>query len=278
MKVRERMHRGLTTVREEEDLGVALQLMLWGGMRHLPVVDGDRLVGMLSDRDVLRRRAEVGWRAAGAVRDAMTREVETIDADAGLEDAAGRMILRRIGCLPVVDEGRLVGILTTTDLVAMLARCEVEPGEPTVGMVMTEDPVVASPDEYLLEAAARMFHRRVRHLPVLDEAGRVTGMLSDRDVRSAIGNPLGHLREELLVADAMTRGATTLHPDAPVSELVDLLVDDRVGAVPVADDDGRLLGMVSYLDVLRASTEWAAHRRADRTTVPEVVRPRPRQR
>ena len=263
MRVRDRMLREPTTVREEEELGVALQLMLWGGVRHLPVVDGYQLVGILSDRDVLRHRGEVGWGVQGRVRDAMTRDVETIGPDEPLEDAAARMATRHIDCLPVVDSGRVVGIVTTTDLVTLMARCELRRETPTVGAIMSPEPATARRDEYLLDAAARMFHRNFRHLPVVDERGQVVGILSDRDVRSAIGNPLGKLREEMLVEEAMTGGAWTIGPGAPLPDVVDMLLDDRVGAVPVVDQNGRLLGIVSYLDVLRATADEGA-------TAPEV--------
>lgn len=264
------MHRDPTTVREEEELGIALQLMLWGRIRHLPVVEGGRLVGILSDRDVLRHRGEEAWRVAGRVRDAMTRDVKVVGPDEPLEDAAALMTVAHIDSLPVLEDGQLVGILTTADLMALMARCEVEPRAPTAETVMTADPATARADEYLLDAASRMFHLNVRHLPVVDQSKRVIGILSDRDLRLAVGNPLSDVREQMRVADAMTGGAWTVQPDAPLSDVVDILVDDRVGAVPVVDDDGLLLGIVSYLDVLRAtvSTQSERPRHAPTPTTP----------
>ncbi len=262
MRVRDVMHRCPVTVTEDEDVGVALQMMLWTGIRHLPVVRDGTLTGVLSHRDVLRHRgAEGPWRVAGSVRDAMTHGVATVGPDEPLEAAAARLADEHIGCLPVVSEGRLLGILTTTDLVTLVARGGAAPVEaPPLESVMVTEPETARPDEYLLDAASRMFHRGVRHLPVV-EAGRVVGMLSDRDVRSAVGNPLGKLREELRVADAMTHEPSTVRADAPLSNAVELLLDERVGALPVVGAEGRLVGMVSYMDVLRFTAERLGLRR-----------------
>jgi acetoin utilization protein AcuB len=126
-----------------------------------------------------------------------------------------------------------------------------------VAAVMTREPFTAAPDEPLLDAAARMSERRVRHLPVVDAEGRVLGVLSDRDVRTALGgiargaDRLVPPRLQLLeVAAAMTRGPITARPETPLMDVAAIFVDHRIGALPVVDAERRLLGIVSYIDVL----------------------------
>jgi CBS domain-containing protein len=88
-------------------------------IRHIVVSQEDRLVGILSDRDLL---AGITWEAAGPkgvqdqVRHIMTTRPATIAPQATLADAAREMSRQRIGALPVCDDGRLIGIITETDL------------------------------------------------------------------------------------------------------------------------------------------------------------------
>ncbi len=255
MKIRELMSRNPTTVGEEDDLATALQVMLWTGVRHLPVVQNGRLSGVLSHHDLLAKREPGGGLAlSGHVREAMTTPVTAVAADDDLETAAAKMSVDRLGCLPVLDGTDLVGIVTVTDLLAHLATeiLEFESIDRTAKDVMADDPVFTSRDELLSDAAALMTEHRVRHLPVVDDRHRVIGVLSDRDVRSAYGNPLlASLRPKLKVEDAMTHVASVAGPDDSIDALKSIFLDTRVGAIPIVDGDEKLLGIVSYLDVLR---------------------------
>lgn len=275
MLVRDRMRRDVVTIREDDDLATALQIMLWNGFRHLPVLRADdHLVGVLSERDVLRVHdpGKLAFAIEGRVRDAMTLGAVVAHPREDLEDAAARMQTEQVGCLPVLEAGKVVGILTTTDLVAHIAQCPVPEREergPRADELMTRDPVTAHPDDGLADAAARMVQNGIRHLPVIDGDGQLVGILSDRDVRSAMGNPLDFLGEEpeerlrfVRVSDVMTAEPRRVSTGDPLGLLLPLLVDERYGAVPVVDPDGRLAGIVSYLDVLRVTT---GHRNAATT-------------
>src|SRR5215470_7111471 len=121
------------TARPDTSLREAVALMRDSRIRHLPVVeDGGRQVGMLTDRDV-RHAALVPalaehlpWELRRLktlrVRDVMTWTVVTIHTEATIAQAGVTMVQRRIGSLPVVDNGRLVGILTATDVLGALDR------------------------------------------------------------------------------------------------------------------------------------------------------------
>jgi CBS domain-containing protein len=100
----------------------------------------------------------------------------------------------------------------------------------------------------------------IRHLPVVDADRRVAGMLSDRDIRTAIGNPMRAVAspeaaariESTRVFRAMTREPLTLASGARLSRAATLFADHKVGAVPIVDEQHRLVGLISYTDVLRA--------------------------
>jgi CBS domain-containing protein len=117
------MTKDLVTVREADDLALAESLLRLGGIRHLPVVRDRKLVGILSQRDVLRSGIS-GKPAARetAVSEVMTREPTSIRPGLGLAHAARLLLERKFGCLPVCDDdGTLVGIVTEADFVRFAA-------------------------------------------------------------------------------------------------------------------------------------------------------------
>jgi len=254
-----------TSIGTGESVAMALRLMRERAIRHLPVVaPRQRVVGILSEREVLRQQVALGSTAAGArtVREAMVPSPIVVRDDEDAEEARRILVQSGVGCLPVVDAHRqLVGVLTRTDLLrAELPRSEVSSVPPdTARMIMRRAPLTASASDLLLDAVARMDDRGIRHLPVVDGDHRVVGMLSDRDVRLAVGNArwgspstvasmgLGAVR----VSAVMSRDPFVVREDAPFLQLVSVFTDERVGAVPVVADADRLTGIVSYVDVLR---------------------------
>jgi acetoin utilization protein AcuB len=127
MLVRDRMSHAVASVGPDASLAAAATSMRDRKIRHLPVVDGGgRLVGIVTDRDLRQalfapavEAGDVDLRAALealSVRDVMARDVVSIRATATIRDAARLMHERRLGALPVVEDGRLVGILTETDV------------------------------------------------------------------------------------------------------------------------------------------------------------------
>jgi CBS domain-containing protein len=104
-------------------------MMSMGGVRHLPVVSNGALVGVISQRDILRAPgllSDLLSTARAALRslrvhDVMSVDLVTIGADASIEDAARKLLNHRVGCLPVVQAEALVGIVTTSDLLRAVA-------------------------------------------------------------------------------------------------------------------------------------------------------------
>ncbi len=133
MLVRDLMTRDVKTLLAVDRLAVVDDLMRLGHIRHLPVVTADaRVVGIVSQRDLFRaavssvldfdRGAERDWFAKIPVATVMTTDVITIAPDAPIRAAVELMLARRIGCLPVVEDGRLVGLVGETDCLRHLAH------------------------------------------------------------------------------------------------------------------------------------------------------------
>ena len=132
LRVRDLMTPDVVSVRTEDTVATAYELMLDHRFRHLIVVDGDGdLVGLLTHRDLLRHslieRAGLPLSLQRTVMqriqvgEVMTSEVETAEPDQLLQEAALAMFDNKYGCLPVVEGSRVVGILTEADFVRYFA-------------------------------------------------------------------------------------------------------------------------------------------------------------
>ncbi|HBZ68714.1 MAG TPA: hypothetical protein DEP35_02770 [Deltaproteobacteria bacterium] len=133
--VRDLMTHEVTSVRRNDRLSHVDDVMRLGRIRHLPVVEDDdetKLVGLVSLRDLFRgslaRALGYGTRAQQKlldmlfVKEVMTTELITTTPDTPLVEAARLMTHRKLGCLPVVEGGKLVGILTEGDFVSLAAK------------------------------------------------------------------------------------------------------------------------------------------------------------
>lgn len=111
----------------------------------------------------------------------MTSEVETTTSSQPLHEAARLMKDGDFGSIPVVDDGRLVAVLTDRDIVIRAVSEGLDAATTRVGEIASTDPVTVSPDQNLDDALEIMSHYRVRRLPVVEE-GRLVGMLSQADI------------------------------------------------------------------------------------------------
>jgi acetoin utilization protein AcuB len=119
MRVRDVMSTGVETIDAGCAVALARDLMKSRRFRHLVVLCGGRIAGVVSERDIDRVDASI---PVGAVRDAMSRDVVTLASDATLADAAKLLRGHAIGCLPVLEGARLVGIVTVSDLLDVMGR------------------------------------------------------------------------------------------------------------------------------------------------------------
>lgn len=120
------------TLGRNDTLDLADDIMNLGRIRHLPVLDDGRVVGVVSQRDLFRsalahalgygHKAQKGLLRTLLVKEVMSEPALTIPPETPVREAARLMIERRIGCLPVVQGDELLGIITETDLLRLIAR------------------------------------------------------------------------------------------------------------------------------------------------------------
>jgi acetoin utilization protein AcuB len=120
--VRDIMKSTVVTVTPDATVSEAVRLARARGIRHLPVLEGECLAGIVSDRDLKKVAGETAALALVQVRSIMTTVVLTVGPTFTVEDAARMMIKERVSALPVTVAGRLVGIVTETDVVELFVR------------------------------------------------------------------------------------------------------------------------------------------------------------
>jgi CBS domain-containing membrane protein len=124
--VREIMMGSPVTLAPDDTLDLANDVISLGRIRHIPVVENGRLVGVISGRDLmgatanhvfgLKQKSRSALLKSVLIKDIMKKRVVTMDPETPIKEAARMMAEKKIGCVPVVSEGRLVGLVTTTDI------------------------------------------------------------------------------------------------------------------------------------------------------------------
>ena len=128
---------------------------------------------------------------------------------------------------------------------------------------MTTDVVSVGPETSLLKVGKLMKDHHIRRIPVVDEAGQVIGIISDRDVRDASPSKattldmyeMHYLLAELKAKNIMTAKPITVKPTDTVEQAALIMLDNKVGGLPVVDDAGKLVGIISDHDVFKAMVD-----------------------
>lgn len=125
-----------------------------------------------------------------------------------------------------------------------------------VADVMTENPLTVDLNDTIGQADEIMAQQNIRQLPVVQGTDLV-GIITDRDIRSFLSGRLfgtSKEREKAMntkVADVMTSNPISVSSDDDLRDAIEVLIEEKVGGVPVVDDDEGLVGIITYLDMLR---------------------------
>jgi CBS domain-containing protein len=211
------------------------------------------------------------------VQDVMRKEVISVPFNASTRTAVEMLVGQEFRALPVVDlEGRVIGMISSGDLVergGLGARIELlsamsEPARQgflgqipsrRVGDIMTTDPATILTTDSVATATRLMADRKIKRLPVVDDEGRLAGILARSDVLRAVGETFPRDTEAAsehpgaqTVGDLMRTDAPVARADTNLGGLLDAVVSTRLNRAIVVDADDRVIGVVTDADILKA--------------------------
>lgn len=254
------------TVKESDSLARAAVLLSRHAFRHLPVVDDEGLLtGIALDYSVFSRGALVWGGKAGHELWFAFDEGEA-DAQVSLVTQAAQGVVRasdplenclrtlaRIGqdMLVVVDEqNRPMGVISEHD--PMRYASEIISPVREAMLDATSPVLTATEEEPAVKALGRMVDAGIRHLPIVDEQGAITSVVSYRDLVSACGDGSPTRTVRLAIASP---GARVLLDDASTAGCARVMAEGRIGCLPIVNEDGHPIAIITRTDVIRAAAD-----------------------
>ncbi len=306
LRVRDAMTAAPDAVTETTPVTRIIELLLTHIYNSVPVVDKEgRPIGIVTQGDLIHR-AKMPIRVGLlnqlkheeqqsihqtmetlTARDVMTHPVRTISQDSPLSDAVDTMLKHHLKRLPVVDKaGKLAGIIARLDVFKLVTSLAPDwnvikspvvrvANEAKVRDIMRSDPHTVLTNTPIEHVARLIDDSDLQHVAVVDEEGRLVGLISDADLLSLFEenhpslwayllgkmtrNDAAKRQQELLnsyhattARDVMKTELITVSETTPLDEAIALMVERQVKMLPVVDADNRFKGVISRNDVLRA--------------------------
>ncbi|MBN1156684.1 CBS domain-containing protein [Candidatus Woesearchaeota archaeon] len=251
------MTRNVKTVASDLPLIRAAYIMVKDKISSLIVTKGDKVVGILTEDDFLLRRFSEKELSELRVENTMTKRVFSINKSQTVMEATLLMRDKRIRKLPVMENNKLVGIITQTDIVRhmdsllsknLLDRIDIK----TVADVMTKDTVTVTKDTGFIKAMKMMGDKRLGCLIVVDNKIPV-GIVTERDVMNEIVVNADIL-QRFKVEDVMTPSLLSISSGHKLFSANSFMIRKGVRRLPVVEN-GKLLGIVTETDLMRGMYE-----------------------
>ncbi len=256
MRISELMVRDLVTIDKDEPVVRALDLMERNKISHLPVTSAGRLIGVLSTRDLMDGLGSSRFERIPArriyVSALMTEPPITVEPDVGAVESIRLMLDRGIGALPVLNNGKLVGLVTESDF---LRHADLHDDPSTL---MRRDHPKIMPNERIVHARSIMLERGARILPAVD-SGRLVGLLTEMilakaffEIRDRVDTTyMDDVARRVIVEDVMMETPPSLSVNDDMRSARAALLSTGLPALPVTDAGGRVLGVIERRSLLR---------------------------
>jgi CBS domain-containing protein len=258
MKVKEIMTTKVISVDKDDSLKRVLDLMKKHDITKIPVLEEKKFFGLVTDNVIAYKLGSIRKRSVTASRlhasSVTEKEVKTISADEEV-----RNILKSVGepgptMLPVVEKGKLVGVVTKADLLPMVKSKD------SIYSIMQRKVHTVSLEDRVIHARRIMISENIARLPVLEEK-KLVGIISDIEIALAfaslkksfsLGKQKHHL-DELLVKDVMRTPVIWTAPSISIFDAAQLMLNQNIGALPLLEN-GKLVGMVTRTDLIKTIT------------------------
>jgi CBS domain-containing protein len=243
---------GVATIDKDASVYQAVATMVKRGVSGLPVVDSTGLLGVISEKDVLKLLFDTEF-VAGTVGDYMTTGVLTFDEEADLADICKCLIENNFRRVPILHQGKLSGIISRADIIrinkdkfrpyATNSDCS---ANPTAKDVMKTGLLTVKKAAPVYEAMDIMATKNITGLPVVDDYMNLLGIISEKDVLKLLYDPDAL---PTVVGDVMTQEITGFSQDASLFDICGCLIDNNFRRVPILNG-GKLIGIISRTDIM----------------------------
>jgi len=257
VKAKDIMSSEVVTADCEEPLSELLGRMKKEDVYELPVLERGKLVGMVSYDVLLKRRQ---FPLTLEARSIMVSSPE-VSVEDNVSHIAEALLSSDMRAVPVTHRSRVVGIVSRGDVIRNLVNVK-ELATLKVNDFMTPSPVVVNEKDDLEKARQAMKSLEQRSVPVVDEWGKLAGVIGARDIVNLTesqkgksdGRPLGHRVDlKITVGSVMNSPAVALSPDATMIEALSEMIDKDVSTIVITEKE-KPIGVVTQADVLEYIT------------------------
>ncbi len=248
------MQCGVITITPETSGHEAIGLLVDKDISGLPVVDEMRLVGMISEKDILEIVVQSDT-IPGLTSDFMTTNVVTCQEETGMADLCTCLSRHSFRHVPVMRGDKLVGIVSRSDLIRAYQN-RFRPEDygryasgslgPVARDVMTYGLLTVTPQTPVYRAMQMLASKEITGLPVVDDTMRLVGILSEKDIIDLLCCPQAG---PMTVGELMTSDVISFQEDDCLMDICDCLATSDFRRVPILND-GKLVGIVSRRDLI----------------------------
>ncbi len=247
-------------------LSEARQIFNERHIRALPILKGDKLVGLINRLVLIRLDLSIlgneVWNlginvADETAADVMRTDFLTVTPDATILHATRSMLENKINALPVLENGKLIGILTSSDLLRFIIKMyQTLDKKIFVTDYMTDDVVTITRDTTLLEAHTLMGAKHIRSLPIIED-GKIIALVTRTDLMSSDpSRPVMQSSSETStkvlaqpVEKVMVSNVITIASTAELTEAARIMLEKKIHSLPVVDEKQQMLGIITESDL-----------------------------
>lgn len=264
MRVKNIMSENVVSIDKDQNICDALRVMKKHKLSRLAVINTNHdkvkeMVGMITEKDIANKLGSSKYGNLPPshfyVSTVMTNELIAVDMEMNMGDAANLMLENNIGGLPVMQDNDVIGLITKSDIIDT-CRGKVYENQ-LIQDIMSTELITVSPSDRLVHARRVMMDAQVGRLLVMEDED-LAGVITSKDISRAMISfrkvvPDKHKSariRNLLVDDIMSQKINTVPTTVSVSEVAQMMLDQRISGFPVVDDDNKTVGLVTKTDLL----------------------------
>ena len=246
---------GVITIEKEKSVYEAIGILVERNISGLPVVDDTDLVGIISEKDVLRLLYDTEF-ISSSVEDYMTGDVVCFDEQDSLADICNCLMNNPFRRVPILHQGKLTGIISRADLIKVCMhkfkpQGSAEKSTKHKDCLMAKDVMkcgllTIKRQTPIYEAMETIATRNITGLPVVDDYMNLVGIVSEKDMLKVLYDPKAKLGK---AEDFMTEEVISFNQNDSLFDVGDCLINNNFRRVPILNQ-GKIVGVISRVDLI----------------------------